>query len=288
MIRFACPGCSATFTVTDEKAGKTGKCPKCQTQFTIPDVLAPAPEIPPPIPPFLTPVPQAPPPLPSHQPTESPPPMTAVAPGPNDPVEILPCPKCTSRLSVLPTDVGLDVECPNCQTVYRAHRTDAPPPPVLESSRGKPKDTALVKYGSGGKKSRDDDEDDDDDRPSRRKKKRRRDEDDEEDDDYDRPRRRSRGGRSRRRSYEPHRGVLILILAVISWVSGIFILGIIAWVLGAADMKSINSGRMDPEGKAMTQIGMYLGMAHCIIVIVAILGYCVIVGCIIGVGAGGR
>ena len=42
MIRFACPGCSTAFTVTDDKAGKTSNCPKCRTLFQIPE-LDPAP-----------------------------------------------------------------------------------------------------------------------------------------------------------------------------------------------------------------------------------------------------
>ena len=281
MIRFACPGCSATFTVTDEKAGKTGKCPKCQTQFTIP-FPQPDPEENPPPPTSV----EAPPPM---QSVEAPPPMPPAVepPAAPEPVEILPCPKCTSRLSVLPGDVGLDVECPNCQTVYRAARADAPPPPVINA----PKSSALVKYGSGAKNNRDDDDDEDDERPSRRKKKRRRDDDDDDDDDRPVRRRRSRGSR---RNYEPHRGVLILVLAIVSWVTGIFFIGIVAWVLGVADMKEINAGRMDPEGRSMTQIGLYLGMAHVILCIVGIIGYCVIAGCFFGAfaglagGAGGR
>ena len=277
MIRFACPGCSATFTVTDEKAGKTGKCPKCQTQFTIP---FPQSEENPPPPTSV----EAPPPM---QSVEAPPPIPPAVepPAAPEPVEILPCPKCTSRLSVLPGDVGLDVECPNCQTVYRAARADAPPPPVIHA----PKSSALVQYGSGAKKNTDDDDDEEDERPSRRKKKRRRDDDDDDDDD-DRPvrRRRSRGSR---RNYQPHRGVLILVLAIVSWVTGIFFIGIVAWVLGVADMKEIDSGRMDPEGRSMTQIGLYLGMAHVILSIVGIIAYCGIFACIFGaagVGAGGR
>ncbi len=297
MIRFACPGCSATFTVTDEKAGKTGKCPKCQTQFTIPAVPATDPdrppppttvEAPPPIPTVDAPPPvpmqtvEAPPPLPP--PIAPPPPVVPPPPGPNDPVEILPCPKCTSRLSVLPGDVGLDVECPNCQTVYRANRADAPPTPVLESSAGRPKSSALVKYGSGAK-SRDDDEDDEDDRPSRRRKSRRRDEDDDEDDD--RPSRRRRGSRRRSgRSYEPHRGTLILVFGILGFVvSAIF--GIVAWVMGAADLKAMDAGRMDPEGRSQTQIGMYLGMASVIISVVVVLGLCVIYCGVLGCFAGG-
>ncbi len=304
MIRFACPGCSATFTVTDEKAGKTGKCPKCQTQFTIPaaaveELIIPPPhptvEPPPPMtsvepPPPPPPPVEAPPPFPP--PVEPPPPqmnaptppVAAAPPSPNDPVEIVPCPKCSSRLSVLPSDVGLDVECPNCQTVYRANRADAPPPPVLD---GKPRTSSLVKYGSGAKSKRDDD-DDDDDRPSRRKKSRR-DDDDDDDDDDDRPRRRSRSrGRSRRRSgrnYEDHRGMLILIFGILGFFFSV-IFAIIAWILGSMDLKAMDAGRMDPEGRQQTQIGMYLGMASVALHVLGILAVCIIWGCILGAAGG--
>src|SRR5689334_19576064 len=97
MIRFSCPGCGATYTVDDAKGGKTGKCPKCQSQFVIPAAEGGA----------------APPPLP-----KSAPPSPAV--DPNAPVEIAPCPKCDARLSVAASDLGVDVECPYCKTVYKA------------------------------------------------------------------------------------------------------------------------------------------------------------------------
>ncbi len=36
MIQFNCPGCQAPYSVSDEKAGKSGKCRKCQRPFTVP------------------------------------------------------------------------------------------------------------------------------------------------------------------------------------------------------------------------------------------------------------
>jgi hypothetical protein len=35
---------------------------------------------------------------------------------------------------------------------------------------------------------------------------------------------------------------------------------IVAWVMGAADLKEIRAGRMDPSGQGMTQAGMIIGM----------------------------
>jgi hypothetical protein len=254
MIRFACPGCSATFTVDDEKAGKTGKCPKCQAQFVIPAVEsgvvpAPAAEVPPPLP-------------------------TGPA-----PVEIDPCPKCQTRLSVMPGDLGLDVECPSCQTVFKAVRPgSAPPAPppappkrsVLEStddtgtptSRRRRDDEDDDRPSRRGRR-RDEDEEEDDDRPSRRGRR-------DEDDDEDRPRRRSR--RRRGGSYEAHRGGLILTFAILGWVI-CFIFGIMAWVMGSADLKKMDEGTMDPEGRGLTRAGQIIGMVQCILVLLCVPVY---------------
>lgn len=164
MIRFACPGCQATFTVEDAKAGKTGNCPKCQTQFIIP------------------------------QAEEAPQPSSAVS--SSAPVEIEPCPKCQTRLSVAASDVGSDVECPYCKTVFKAakagSRPPAPPPAPprksdLEStddmgrpkSRRRPEDEDDDRPRKRGRR----DEDDESERPSRRRR-------DDDDDDDDRPSRR--------------------------------------------------------------------------------------------------
>ncbi len=249
MIRFACPGCSATFTVGDEKAGKTGKCPKCQSQFVIPaaDAGAPAADAPPPVPPT-----SKAPSRPSLPPLPPPPPAA----DPNAPVEIQPCPKCDTRLSVLPTDVGLDIQCPSCETVFKALRADAPPPPDA-GAKGKGS-SALVKLGSGSKK----DDDDDDDRPSKKKKSRRGDDDDDDDrpsrrrssrrddDDDDRPsRRRSRRSRGGDDDYQkPDQSQLVMIFtiigAILCW--NIFGIGlnIASLVIANINIGEIDAGRM--------------------------------------------
>ncbi|OWK36162.1 DUF3566 domain-containing protein [Fimbriiglobus ruber] len=107
MIRFPCPGCGATFTVDDSKGGRSGKCPKCQGPFTIPmpGAQAPAP---------------------------------APAADPNEPVEIAPCPGCQMRLTVAASNLGMNVECPGCKTVFQAARASAavtaPPQPAPAES----------------------------------------------------------------------------------------------------------------------------------------------------------
>jgi TM2 domain-containing membrane protein YozV len=183
MIRFSCPGCAATYSVDDAKAGKTGKCPKCQSQFVIPASVSPAADAPPPLP-------------------------TPSAPDPGAAVEIAPCPGCQARLSVAASDIGVNVECPYCKTVYAAARPDG------AATASKPMRAPVSKPAG------DDFAFTDDDRPSR---KRRDDYDDEprssrkrRDDDYDdEPRPKKKRKKSRYDDVESKRitaGILALLL----------------------------------------------------------------------------
>ena len=57
----------------------------------------------------------------------------------------------------------------------------------------------------------------------------------------------------------PHRGGLILALGLI----GLLVCGpcaIVAWVLGNQDVAAIDSGRMDPSGRGLTQAGRVIGI----------------------------
>ena len=231
MIQFACPGCSHVFSVGDEKAGKTGKCPKCSAQFVIPDAEPSA-------------VPSAP--VPSSSEPQA--------------VEINPCPSCQAKLTVSPTDLGLDVECPYCKKVYTAKKAGA-----SAASEERP-----------SRRSRSENEDDDD-RPNRR-----RDRYDDDDDDDDRPR-----GKRRRRSYEAHRGGVILTLGILAFFVCGIIMGPIAWFMGSSDLKAMKAGRMDPEGEGITQAGRICGLIAFLINACVILFYCVIVGAAIAGGAAG-
>jgi TM2 domain-containing membrane protein YozV/DNA-directed RNA polymerase subunit RPC12/RpoP len=181
MIRFACPGCGATFSVDDAKGGKLGNCPKCQSQFQIPSAGGAAP-------------PAAP------DPASVPLPAPPAAGDPAAPVEINPCPKCGARLSVGGSSVGSDVECPYCKEVFRAVKVGGlAPAPSAGGSKSRRRLTDDDEDDRPSRRRRDDEDDrpsrrrpveDEDDRPSRRR--RRRDEDDEEDEEDDRPRRKKR------------------------------------------------------------------------------------------------
>jgi len=69
---------------------------------------------------------------------------------------------------------------------------------------------------------------------------------------------------------QPHRGVLILVFGILGLVV-CFIFGILAWVWGNTDLREMDAGRMDPEGRGLTNAGRILGMIATILVIVSIV-----------------
>ncbi len=256
MIRFACPGCNATYTVDDAKGGKAGKCPKCAAQFVIPAAgeggPPPAPE------PRRTPAPPPPPPPPAADPGA---------------VEIKPCPKCAARLTVAASDLGVDVECPYCKAVYTAKKAGGPAADRPSRREALPSEEARERPS---RRPREDD-DEDDDRPSRRKRaaadaddeddrpsrRSRRDEDDEED---DRPRKKKR----RRRSYEDHRGTTVLLLGIFGCLCCGF-LALAAVIMGFQDLGKMNREEMDPDGKTSTTIGIVFGFLGVLIWIATVV-----------------
>jgi uncharacterized membrane protein len=68
-----------------------------------------------------------------------------------------------------------------------------------------------------------------------------------------------------------HRGVLILVIGIFSVVCSCLVLGIIAWVMGHADVKEMNAGRMDPAGRGLTMAGMVLGIVCVVMHILALV-----------------
>jgi hypothetical protein len=75
--------------------------------------------------------------------------------------------------------------------------------------------------------------------------------------------------------YAPHRGVLILVFAIIGLV-GCPIFAPIAWYMGNADLKEIRAGRMDREGESLTNIGRILGIVGTCLLILS----CFLYGCL--------
>ncbi|MGY8754040.1 MAG: DUF4190 domain-containing protein [Phycisphaerales bacterium] len=68
---------------------------------------------------------------------------------------------------------------------------------------------------------------------------------------------------------QTHRGTMILVFGILGLVV-CFPFGIVAWVMGNADLKAMDAGTMDPEGRGTTQAGKIIGM---IATILNVLGF---------------
>ncbi len=73
----------------------------------------------------------------------------------------------------------------------------------------------------------------------------------------------------------PHRGRLILTLGVLSFVIAGAFTAIPAWVMGSRDLKKMDGGIMDSQGRALTMAGRILGKV-CTIMIIVILALALI------------
>jgi hypothetical protein len=67
----------------------------------------------------------------------------------------------------------------------------------------------------------------------------------------------------------PHRGVVILILAILPLVTCCPIFGPMAWAMGHTDLREMRMGLMDASGMGLTQAGMVLGIIETVL---ALLG----------------
>jgi len=81
---------------------------------------------------------------------------------------------------------------------------------------------------------------------------------------------------------KPHRGTTVLVLGILG-IACCIICGIIAWVMGSNDLKEMDAGIMDPEGRGLTQAGKICGMVSVGIQIIGLLIWIAIM--ILGVAA---
>jgi hypothetical protein len=160
--------------------------------------------------------------------------------------ELIRCPHCSRQLQLPESLMGQEVQCPSCGAAFVASagpQVTAPRPPQPPPSP------------PGGPEY-----------PPPRPRREYRDDYDRQDDyggdDWDR-------GRPRRRSYgydmPPHRGSTVLTLGILGLVFSLcplvgFIFGLIALIQGNSDLASMDSGRMDPEGRGQTTAGRTCGM----------------------------
>jgi hypothetical protein len=174
--------------------------------------------------------------------------------------EIIACPKCNRQLQVPEDYFGQLVQCPDCQ-----HQFDARPPSSAVQSTPPPAAPPKSEPADAPRQARYENDADDnfDDRPI-----------------SNRPLR-----------LEPHHGQIVLILGILSICCvGAPITGIIAWILGHIDLKKIDAGQMDPEGRSQAQTGKVLGMISTILFLLLIVGYCLVIVFSVGAGVmnGGR
>jgi hypothetical protein len=80
----------------------------------------------------------------------------------------------------------------------------------------------------------------------------------------------------------PHRGAIILTLALLGWFFPCPIFCVAAWLMGSADLREIDSGRMDPSGRGLTQAGQIIGIVLSVLWGLGAFG----MFCILGLGAG--
>jgi predicted Zn finger-like uncharacterized protein len=180
---------------------------------------------------------------------------------------VISCPSCSKQLKVPDELIGRNVKCPGCKETFTAQaggslsksgssreeiaekpRKKAAPPPEEEEEE----DEAPRKVA----KRRQDDEDDDvDDRPSKRRR---------------------RSGAA----MQEHRGMLWLILGLVAAL-GWFVslptapMGPFVWWLADKDLKEMDAGRMDPEGRQHTQIGKICGIVATVELGIGLLLTCV-------------
>lgn len=68
----------------------------------------------------------------------------------------------------------------------------------------------------------------------------------------------------------PHRGGLILALGIVSLVACQF-LGVAPWLMGKADLQEMEAGRMDPEGRGLTDAGRILGIVSLVMCVIGLV-----------------
>ncbi len=82
-------------------------------------------------------------------------------------------------------------------------------------------------------------------------------------------------------SSSPHRGVLVLVLGILSIVI-CQLTGPVAWILGKGDLAKMNEGQMDSEGRGLTKAGMICGIIGTVLLVLGIIA--IVIMFIFGIG----
>lgn len=251
-----CPECQRKLRVPEELLGQNVKCPTCGAKFVAspsgPDGQAPASPIEAPAPPLAA----------SPVATHASEATAAFPPPPGDPSPLAPAGDVPPPLSLEPQiKVTLDERVPpNRPREEPSDRPDraGPSPPNGPADRA---DRDLLPCPYCGERIAKlarrcrfcgETLEGADDRP------------------WERPRR--QGGV--RRDCDPHRGTLILVLGILSLVLSCIglPLGIAAVIMGRRDLKRMDAGEVDPDGRGLTQAGWICGIVGTIMQSLTALG----------------
>jgi hypothetical protein len=80
---------------------------------------------------------------------------------------------------------------------------------------------------------------------------------------------------------------MILVFGILGIVLCI-IFGIVAWVMGNSDLREMDAGRMDPEGRGLTQAGKICGIVGVVLALVSIVVVVLMMALGVGLAAAGR
>lgn len=84
---------------------------------------------------------------------------------------------------------------------------------------------------------------------------------------------------------EPHRGVTILVMGLLSLWFFCLPLGPIAWVMANTDLREIEAGRMDPNGRNLAVGGRILGIIATVLVGLLVLIFGVVLFIVLSAGS---
>jgi hypothetical protein len=81
------------------------------------------------------------------------------------------------------------------------------------------------------------------------------------------------------------RAIWALVLGIASWVLGCsFLTGIPAWIMGKKEVREIDEGRSNPQGRTIANVGMWLGLINTVLSILGLL-IAFVLFVIIGIGS---
>ena len=76
------------------------------------------------------------------------------------------------------------------------------------------------------------------------------------------------------RKLQPHQGGMILTLGIVSLFCNICLIpGLLAWMLGTQDMRKMDNGIMESDGRGLTQAGMIIGMVMTCLFLLSVFGW---------------